>query len=137
MKQELEKVERRARVSERRLNEMRTTHRACHEREASSTLVNDIQEKMRTVADAMKKLEDIFAPFLMGVEQSEDTKGSVQAGDEAMKAVSKATSAARIAISMRLVEVKRFTAEAGQEAQRSLQEYQKELEASMKRAADL
>ena len=67
----------------------------------------------------------------------DDTLSAIRAGDEAMKLANKATSAARIIIAMKLVEVKRFTAEAGQEAQRQLQDYQRELEMAMKKVNDL
>lgn len=137
VKAELEKVEERARASETRLTELRNAHRLVHERQAGSTLLIEVKEKMRAVSDSLAHLEEVLAPYLMGVEQSDDADRAILEGEQAMKAASKATSAARIVISMRLVEVKRFSAEAGQEAQRSLQEYQRELEAAMKRISDL
>ena len=48
--------------------------------------------------------------------------GGAEAADEAMKAATKATSVARTVIAMKLVEVRRFTAEAALEAKSRLQE---------------
>ncbi|CAE7766439.1 unnamed protein product [Symbiodinium necroappetens] len=51
--------------------------------------------------------------------------------EEALKTAGRAAALAKVAISMKLLEVKRFTAEAGIQAQRSLQEHQQSLQGSL------
>lgn len=139
IKRELEKVATRSQAAEKRLTELKNAHRSFLEREQSTTLMNDVSEKMRAVNEATAKCQEVLAPYLMGVEAlgADETQASMQASDEAMKVANKATSAARIVISMKLVEVKRWTAEVGAEAQRALQEHQKELETAMLKLNEL
>lgn len=138
-KQELEKVELRSRAAQKRLDDLRNSFREVQERQKCSSLLPEVGEKMHAVHQAVNKAESVLSPCLADGENIpiEETLAAIEAGDEAMKAANKATSNARIIIAMKLVEVKRFTAEAGQEALRQLQDYQRELDVAIKKIADL
>ncbi|CAE7354029.1 epi-1 [Symbiodinium natans] len=114
MKKVLEKVEARIRTAQKKLDRIKIAQKELRERETSTALVSDVAEKMETVSKAIKE-----AKSAVDAAQGEE--------EEALKAASKAAALAKVAISMKLLEVKRFTAEAGIQAQRSLQEHQQTL----------
>ena len=117
MKKVLEKAETRVKNAQRKLERIKVAQKELKERETSIALVSDVQEKMENVEKALSAAKE-------AVEKSNDEQ-------EALKAATKAVSTAKVAISMRLLEVKRFTAEAGIQAQRSLQEHQQTLQGSL------
>ncbi|CAJ1374702.1 unnamed protein product, partial [Effrenium voratum] len=117
MKKVMEKVDARVKAAQRKLDRIKVAQKELKERETSIALVSDVQEKMSSVEKALQLAKE-------AVDASQGDE------EEAIKAANKAVATAKVAISMRLLEVKRFTAEAGIQAQRSLQEYQQTLQGS-------
>lgn len=118
MKKVLEKAENRVKNAQRKLERIKIAQKELKERETSIALVSDVQEKMESVEKALNLAKEAVAAC-QGDEQ------------EMLKVATKEVSTAKVALSMRLLEVKRFTAEAGIQAQRSLQEHQQSLQASL------
>lgn len=118
MKKVLEKAETRVKNAQRKLERIKVAQKELKERETSIALVSDVQEKMESVEKALNLAKEAVAAC-QGDEQ------------EMLKVATKEVSTAKVALSMRLLEVKRFTAEAGIQAQRSLQEHQQSLQASL------
>lgn len=118
MKKVLEKAENRVKNAQRKLERIKVAQKELKERETSIALVSDVQEKMESVEKALNLAKEAVAAC-QGDEQ------------EMLKVATKEVSTAKVALSMRLLEVKRFTAEAGIQAQRSLQEHQQSLQASL------
>ncbi|CAJ1354239.1 unnamed protein product [Effrenium voratum] len=108
MKKVMEKVDTRVKAAQRKLDRIKVAQKELKERETSIALVSDVQEKMSSVEKALQLAKE-------AVDASQ--------GDE--EVLRKYSFAYR-----RLLEVKRFTAEAGIQAQRSLQEYQQTLQGS-------
>ncbi|CAE7342835.1 epi-1, partial [Symbiodinium sp. CCMP2456] len=118
MKKVLEKVETRIKTAQKKLDRIKIAQKELRERETSTALVSDVAEKMDSVAKAIKE-----AKTAVDEAQGEE--------EEALKTAGRAAALAKVAISMKLLEVKRFTAEAGIQAQRSLQEHQQTLQGSL------
>jgi len=136
---ELSKLDERAKSAQDRLAVLRTQHREAHERVASEVLIKEANTKLVAVQEAVSKVADAEAPFLMGVEELplEETLTAVKACETAATSANTSVSIARMFISTKLVEVKRFSPGPGQEAQQRLQEFQKALELATNRLAEL
>eukprot|EP00931_Biecheleriopsis_adriatica_P073593 TRINITY_DN4784_c0_g1_i1.p1 TRINITY_DN4784_c0_g1~~TRINITY_DN4784_c0_g1_i1.p1 ORF type:complete len:2170 (+),score=703.41 TRINITY_DN4784_c0_g1_i1:46-6555(+) len=131
LKKVLEKAEERMRVAQKKIDKIKAAQKEIQERETSTSLVKDVDEKMKLVDDAVKVAKDACSALSKSKMFPDNKKGSATEVDEALKAASKAANTAKIAISMKLLEVKRFTAEAGIEAQKNLTEHQKKLQANL------
>ncbi|CAJ1459031.1 unnamed protein product, partial [Effrenium voratum] len=100
MKKVMEKVDARVKAAQRKLDRIKVAQKELKERETSIALVSDVQEKMSSVEKALQLAKE-------AVDASQGDE------EEAIKAANKAVATAKVAISMRLLEVKRFTAEVG------------------------
>lgn len=138
-KDELAKLEERAKVAHDRLVLLKTGHKEAHERVASDELVQQASDKVNLVQEAVGKAAEAEGPFLLGVEELplDETLEAVKACEIAVAAAGNAVSSARMFIATKLVEVKRFSSAPSQDAQEKLQEFSGQLEASIKRLAEL
>eukprot|EP00930_Biecheleria_cincta_P023470 TRINITY_DN1695_c0_g4_i1.p1 TRINITY_DN1695_c0_g4~~TRINITY_DN1695_c0_g4_i1.p1 ORF type:complete len:2021 (+),score=568.23 TRINITY_DN1695_c0_g4_i1:448-6063(+) len=138
-KEELLKMEERARASTTRLSELKETQKEATERVGLEALLQEAAEKLQTVGQTVAKAADAETPFLMGVEDIplEEMLTSVKACEVAVTSANTAASIARMFIATKLVEAKRFTAALSTEAQEKLKEFQTELETHTKRLGEL
>lgn len=137
--EEMKKMEARIAASQKRLVDQKSSHKEASERLVAQSLEAEATEKLQAVSDAINKAADAEAPFLMGVEELplEETMEAVKACEfMASKAVT-VVAWAKMYIGMKLIDVRRFSAAPGQEAQERLSEFQKQLEAHMKRLTEL
>eukprot|EP00439_Symbiodinium_sp_Y106_P038839 s3666_g4.t1 len=144
MKKVLEKVETRIKNGQKKLDRIKIAQKELRERETSTALVSDVAEKMDSVAKAIKEAKTAVDEAQGEEEDTSDTTMATSVTfhsckpqffgplpKEALKTAGRAAALAKVAISMKLLEVKRFTAEAGIQAQRSLQEHQQSLQGSL------
>lgn len=138
-KEELGKMEERARKSVQRLADLKSSQKEATERVGLEVLVKEAAEKVQTVQDTVKKASDAEGPFLMGVEDLplDETLAAVKAVETASTAANTAASIARMFLATKLVEAKRFTPELSKEAQTKLKAFQSELETHTKRLNEL
>jgi len=138
-KEELSKMEERARQSVQRLADLKSSQKEASERVGLEVLVKEASEKLATVAETVSKAADAEGPFLMGVEELplDETLAAVKAVETASTAANTAASIARMFIATKLVEAKRFTPELGKEAQTKLKAFQSDLETHTKRLNEL
>eukprot|EP00930_Biecheleria_cincta_P023467 TRINITY_DN1695_c0_g1_i1.p1 TRINITY_DN1695_c0_g1~~TRINITY_DN1695_c0_g1_i1.p1 ORF type:complete len:2092 (+),score=696.54 TRINITY_DN1695_c0_g1_i1:73-6276(+) len=138
-KDELMKMEDRAKSSQTRLAEMKNSQKEATERLGLESLLKDASDKLQTVAQAVAKAADAEAPWLMGVEELplEESVAAIKGCETAATAANTAASIARMFIATKLVEAKRFTAELSTEAQGKLKTFQTELEAHTKKLTEL
>ncbi|CAE7256961.1 unnamed protein product [Symbiodinium microadriaticum] len=118
MKKVLERVETRIESAQKKLDRIKIAQKELRERETSTASVSDVAEKMDSVAKAIKE-----AKTAVDEAQGEE--------EEALKTAGRAAALASVAISMKLLKVKRFTAEARTQAKRRLQEHQQSLQGSL------
>lgn len=138
-KDDLMKMEDRARQSQQRLADLKSSQKEASERVGLEVLVKEAEEKLKTVSETVAKAADAEGPFLMGVEELplDETLAAVKAVETASTAANTATSIARMFIATKLVEAKRFTPELSREAQTKLKAFQTELETHTKRLNEL
>eukprot|EP00930_Biecheleria_cincta_P082352 TRINITY_DN72104_c0_g1_i1.p1 TRINITY_DN72104_c0_g1~~TRINITY_DN72104_c0_g1_i1.p1 ORF type:complete len:2124 (-),score=625.86 TRINITY_DN72104_c0_g1_i1:161-6175(-) len=129
LKKVLDKAEERVRAAQKRLDRIRSAQKEIKEMETAQNLMGDVEEKTQAAEEAVKVAED--AVRAIGNEGS-----LIDSEEEAIKVAAKAAAAAKICISMKLLEVKRFTAEAGIEAQKILTEHQTKLQAALQKIED-
>eukprot|EP00930_Biecheleria_cincta_P019186 TRINITY_DN14712_c0_g1_i1.p1 TRINITY_DN14712_c0_g1~~TRINITY_DN14712_c0_g1_i1.p1 ORF type:complete len:2123 (-),score=549.27 TRINITY_DN14712_c0_g1_i1:16-6384(-) len=126
MQKVLDQAEERVRAGHKRLDFVRAAQKEIKEIETAKAFMKDIEDKMQAAEKATKVAEDTVRAI--------GSEGAVaDAEDQALKAAAKAAQAAKICLSMRLLEVKRFTAEAGIEAQKILQDHQKKLQSALQK----
>eukprot|EP00931_Biecheleriopsis_adriatica_P025093 TRINITY_DN154_c0_g1_i8.p1 TRINITY_DN154_c0_g1~~TRINITY_DN154_c0_g1_i8.p1 ORF type:complete len:2005 (-),score=792.65 TRINITY_DN154_c0_g1_i8:106-6120(-) len=138
-KEELEKMEQRAKGSQERLAKMKNSQKEATERVGLETLLKEAADKLQSVAESVGKAADAEGPFLMGVEELplEETLAVVKAVETAATAANTATSIARMFLATKMVEAKRFTPELSKEAQTKLKQFQSELETHTKKLTEL
>ena len=138
-KEELQKMEDRARQSVQRLVDLKTSQKEATEKVGLEVLVKEAAEKLQTVQETVAKAADAEGPFLMGVEELplDETLAAVKAVETASTAANTAASIARMFIATKLVEAKRFTPELSKEAQTKLKAFQSDLETHTKRLNEL
>lgn len=138
-KEELGKMEERARQSVQRLANLKNSQKEATEKVGLEVLVKEAAEKLQTVQDTVAKAADAEGPFLMGVEELplDETLAAVKAVETASTAANTAASIARMFIATKLVEAKRFTPELSKEAQTKLKAFQSDLETHTKRLNEL
>eukprot|EP00435_Cladocopium_sp_Y103_P075738 s332_g63.t3 len=138
-KEELAKMEERARQSVQRLANLKSSQKEATEKVGLEVLVKEAAEKLQTVQDTVAKAADAEGPFLMGVEELplDETLAAVKAVETASTAANTAASIARMFIATKLVEAKRFTPELSKEAQTKLKAFQSDLETHTKRLNEL
>lgn len=136
---ELMKMEDRARSSQTRLAEMKAAQKEATERLGLEGLLKEASEKLQTVAQAVAKAADAEAPWLMGVEELpvEESVAAIKACETAATAANTSASIARMFIATKLVEAKRFTPELSTEATGKLKAFQTELETQTKKLTEL
>jgi len=134
-----EQAEERIRGGHKRLEGLRAILKRKQEKQASANLLNDVAEKMQALQDALARALELLGPYLFesAVRSLDETLEDIRNGEKEMIAASKAASAARITISMKQIDVKRFVGESGQEAQRLLKLRQEELEAALKKIEEV
>lgn len=138
-KDELVKLEERARAANDRLQKLKNSHKEANERVAAEMLLKEAVEKLTTVQEAVARAADAEGPFLMGVEELplEETLSAVKACETAVTSANTAVSIARMFIATKLVEVKRFSSGPAAEGQQKLRESQKQLEGYITRIGEL
>lgn len=136
---EVKKLEERARAAEKRLQQLKNSQKEATEKVSCESLIKEAGDKLQIVQDAVSKVSNAEGPFLMGVEELpiQETLVAVKACETAATSANTAVSIARMFIATKLVEAKRFTAAASQEAIGRLKEYQKQLESHSKRLTDI
>lgn len=134
-KQELAKFVHRSEVAHKRITDLKASLKSASERVTTEGFVKEASEKVQEVTSALAKLEEAEA----GVNSANDAS---QSGDEsktseAIAATAQtAASAARMSISMKMLEVKRFSKGPATEASGKLLGLQKQLEVATKRLGD-
>lgn len=136
---ELAKLEERVKGSREKLTNLKNSQKDAYERISSGTLTQEAAEKLKAVEDAVSKVADAEAPFLMGVEELplEETLSAVKLSETAATSANTSLSICRMFLATKLVEVKRFSAATSTQAQAKLKGYQKDLEALTKKLTDL
>mmetsp|Transcript_35599 Transcript_35599/g.94158 ORF Transcript_35599/g.94158 Transcript_35599/m.94158 type:complete len:1976 (+) Transcript_35599:140-6067(+) len=139
VRDELSKLEERAKQSQERLAQLSNQHKESTEKIVCGSLLQEAAEKLQSVAETVAKAADAESPFLTGVEDLplEETLAAVKVCETASTSANTAVSIARMFIATKLVEAKRFTAAASKEAQAKLKEYQAELETHTKKLTEL
>jgi len=138
-KEELAKMEDRARASQTKLTNLKNENKEATERINLEVLLKEASDKLQTVADAVSKASDAEGPFLMGVEELpiEENMAAIKACETAATSANTSASIARMYFATKLVEAKRFTPEMSKQAQAKLKELQTELETHTKRLNEL
>mmetsp|Transcript_22477 Transcript_22477/g.40102 ORF Transcript_22477/g.40102 Transcript_22477/m.40102 type:complete len:2032 (-) Transcript_22477:157-6252(-) len=138
-KDEVVKMEDRARASLMRLGELKNSQKEATERVGLEVLLKEAADKLAIVATTVSKAADCEGPWLMGVETLplEESLAAVKACETAAQSANTAASIARMFIATKLVEAKRFTPELSKEAQEKLKEFQAELNTHTKRLTEL
>mmetsp|Transcript_122013 Transcript_122013/g.304481 ORF Transcript_122013/g.304481 Transcript_122013/m.304481 type:complete len:1901 (-) Transcript_122013:56-5758(-) len=136
---EIKGLEDRAKNADRRLVQLKASHKEAAERVSCEVLMREATEKMATVQDTVSKAANAEGPFLMGVEELplEETLVAVKACETAATSANTAVSIARMFIATKLIEAKRFSPKSSQEATAKLKELQKVLDTHTKRLTDL
>lgn len=137
--EEVTKLEERIVSSQKRLVDLKSAHKEAKERLVAQALDAEATEKLQAVAEAINQAADAEAPFLMGVEELplDETTTAVQACESAATKANTACAWAKTYIGTKLVEVRRFSAGPAGEAQERLQEFNKQLDAHIKRLHEL
>merc|ERR1719336_1644893 len=138
-REELQKLEDRARVSQTRLNEIKMKHKESLEKVTCEELIAEAATKLKNVVDAVQKASDAETPFLMGVEELplDQMIEAVKECETTTTAANTTASICRMFVATKLVEARRFQEGPSQEATTKLKECQTELEAQMKRLTEL
>jgi len=138
-REELGKLEERAKASQGRLQELKNRHKEANEKVVCESLLKEAGDKLQMVAESITKAADAEAPFLMGVEELplDETLTAVKGCEVAATAANTAVSIARMFIATKLVEAKRFSPGPSKEAQEKLKTYQGELEQHIKKLTEL
>jgi hypothetical protein len=136
---ELMKMEERAKASQVRLQQLKASHKEAAEKSTCESLLQEAGEKLKAVVETVGKAGEAEAPFLMGVEELplEDTLVAVKGCEQSASQANTAVSIARMFIATKMVEAKRFSPGPAQEAQAKLKEYQAELETHTKKLSEL
>lgn len=134
-RQELQKMEDRITASQKRLEDLKASHKEAEERLIAQALEAEATEKLQGVSEAINKAADAEAPFLMGVEELplDETKTIVKTCEEAASAANTACAWAKTYLGIKKIDVRRFSPGPRKEVQERLQEFSKQLEAHMKR----
>jgi len=136
--EELKKLEPRGAAAKARLQQLRTNLKEAGERVTIDGYVHEAEEKLHAVTDAVAKLEEIDARFQDGVEYSSDEiLALVKSSEGAAAGAQTASSMARMFIQMKLLEVRRFSSGPAADAAGKFQDFQKLLESTLKRLAEL
>merc|ERR1712190_572055 len=136
---EITKLEERAKAAEKRLIQLKSSHKEASEPVSCEVLMKEASEKLQTVYESVMKAADAEGPFLMGMEELplEETLEAVKACETAAISANTAVSTARMFIATKLVDAKRFSPGPIQEAQTKLKDLQKQLDTHTKRLNDL
>ncbi|CAK0902538.1 unnamed protein product [Prorocentrum cordatum] len=136
---ELMKMEERAKASQLRLQQLKASHKEAAEKSTCESLLREAGEKLKVVVETVGKAGEAEAPFLMGVEELplEDTVAAVRGCEQCASQANTAVSIARMFIATKMVEAKRFSPGPAQEAQAKLKEYQAVLETHTKKLSEL
>lgn len=139
MKTEFENLESRAKAGQLRIDKLSAARKELKEREASMALISDVTEKVITVRASVDAAEQILGPFLIEAKIKRETPVDLDtsAVEEALKVATKAISAAKVHVSLKLVEVKRYTADAGADVQKQLQDHSSYLQKCSSRLDEL
>jgi len=138
-KEELTKMEERAKASQARLTQLKASQKEATERLAIDVIVKQAEEKIQAVSAAVFKASEEEGPFLMGVEDMEldRTLAAVKACENAAQTANTAVSVARMFVATKLVEAKRFSKGPSAEAIGKLKEYQELLDSQSKKLQEL
>mmetsp|Transcript_87908 Transcript_87908/g.152330 ORF Transcript_87908/g.152330 Transcript_87908/m.152330 type:complete len:1964 (-) Transcript_87908:239-6130(-) len=138
-REEISKLEERVKGSRDKLANLKTSQKDANERISSSSLTQEAAEKLKAVEDAVSKVADAEAPFLMGVEELplEETLTAVKMSETAATSANTSLSICRMFLATKLVEVKRFSAATSAQSQAKLKAYQKDLEGLTKKLTEL
>jgi len=139
VREELTKLEERAKGSSLRLTQLRIQHRELTEKSVCDSVLQEAADKLKSVEETVTKAADAEGPFLMGVEDLplEETLSAVKGCEAAVSTANTAVSIARMFIATKLVEAKRFTEKLSGDATAKLKEFQTELDAHGKRLTEL
>jgi len=137
--EELRRFEERTKSAMTRINGLKNRHKEIAESDASVSLLKDTSEKLKAAQDAVNKANDaLTAQDAKGEGHSIDGMiASAKSGEAVVTIASKVVATARVAIAVKLVEVKRFSAGSAQNTLRQLQDYQAQLEAAIQKLNDL
>lgn len=137
-REELMKMEERAKGSQQRLAQLKDSHKDAAERVSCLALLKEAADKVATVHDAVQKATDAEAPFLMGVEDMavDETLAAVKVCETAATSANTSVSIARMFLATKMVEARRFSPGPSAEATAKLKEYQQQLDANIKKLND-
>mmetsp|Transcript_24359 Transcript_24359/g.56133 ORF Transcript_24359/g.56133 Transcript_24359/m.56133 type:complete len:2250 (+) Transcript_24359:128-6877(+) len=127
---ELQKLEERAKESQKRLNDMKAAHKERVDKAHREQMLVEAAEKLQLVSESLAKAGEAESPFLLGVEElpADQMITAVKACEAALTAANTATSAARMFLATKMVEAKRLSKEAGEGTLERLKELQEQLE---------
>eukprot|EP00927_Polykrikos_kofoidii_P057622 TRINITY_DN5177_c0_g1_i5.p1 TRINITY_DN5177_c0_g1~~TRINITY_DN5177_c0_g1_i5.p1 ORF type:complete len:2021 (-),score=505.36 TRINITY_DN5177_c0_g1_i5:134-6160(-) len=138
-REELSKLEDRARGSQRRLAEIKGAQKEATERVTCDLILKEAAEKVQVVSEAILKAADAEGPFLMGVEvlPLEETLSAIKTCEATETSAKTSVSIARMFLATKLVEAKRFSKGPSAEATTKLKECQEQLEVHTKKLNEL
>eukprot|EP00927_Polykrikos_kofoidii_P057619 TRINITY_DN5177_c0_g1_i2.p1 TRINITY_DN5177_c0_g1~~TRINITY_DN5177_c0_g1_i2.p1 ORF type:complete len:2015 (-),score=503.12 TRINITY_DN5177_c0_g1_i2:85-6093(-) len=138
-REELSKLEDRARGSQRRLAEIKGAQKEATERVTCDLILKEAAEKVQVVSEAILKAADAEGPFLMGVEvlPLEETLSAIKTCEATETSAKTSVSIARMFLATKLVEVKRFSKGPSADATAQLKEFQEQLEAHTTKLTEL
>eukprot|EP00927_Polykrikos_kofoidii_P057621 TRINITY_DN5177_c0_g1_i4.p1 TRINITY_DN5177_c0_g1~~TRINITY_DN5177_c0_g1_i4.p1 ORF type:complete len:1994 (-),score=547.82 TRINITY_DN5177_c0_g1_i4:85-6066(-) len=138
-KDELSKLEERARASQSRLTEIKGAQKEATERVTSELILKEAAEKVQVVTEAIQKASDAEGPFLMGVEELplEETLASIKLCEATETSAKTSVSIARMFLATKLVEVKRFSKGPSADTTAQLKAFQEQLDGHIKKLDEL
>eukprot|EP00930_Biecheleria_cincta_P039577 TRINITY_DN2719_c0_g3_i1.p1 TRINITY_DN2719_c0_g3~~TRINITY_DN2719_c0_g3_i1.p1 ORF type:complete len:2018 (+),score=609.16 TRINITY_DN2719_c0_g3_i1:764-6055(+) len=137
-KEKLGVLEERIKKADEKLQKIQQGQKEAAEGVALQSLLQESQEKLQAVKDAVAKAHDAEAPFIMGVEVPLDrTLSAVKACETLATSSSTSASIARMFLGTKMLEAKQFTPSLSAKALEKIKEFQAELDGLVKRLTDL
>eukprot|EP00929_Paragymnodinium_shiwhaense_P078671 TRINITY_DN407_c0_g1_i1.p1 TRINITY_DN407_c0_g1~~TRINITY_DN407_c0_g1_i1.p1 ORF type:complete len:2038 (+),score=907.90 TRINITY_DN407_c0_g1_i1:163-6276(+) len=138
-KDEISKLEERAKANFERLNNLKAKQKEATEKVTCDSVLKEAATKLEAVSSAVNKACDAEGPFLMGLEELplDQTLTAVKACETAATSANTAVSIARMFMATKLVEAKRYSKAMADAATAKLKELQTQLETHSKRLAEL
>jgi len=138
MKTELGKVEERVKKSHGRIEVMRSSLKNLQETRASKVLLEAVKEKMDELQEALNQAGASKQVWMSAATKPPaEVLEAVKDGEPAIAAANKAVVKARMVLSMKLIELKRYSEERSQDMKGHLQRYQQRLDAAVEEVAEM
>mmetsp|Transcript_38101 Transcript_38101/g.89254 ORF Transcript_38101/g.89254 Transcript_38101/m.89254 type:complete len:2003 (+) Transcript_38101:126-6134(+) len=136
---ELQKLEERARESQKRLQEMKAAHKERLEKSQREAMLSEATDKVQAVSAALTQAGEAESPFLLGVEElpADQMITAVKACETALTTTSTTISGAKMFLATKLVEAKRLSKAASEGLQERLKELQEQLEEYQKKFVEI